>query len=117
MELTGKRIALVMGGPGSEREVSLATGRGVSEALQSLGCEVVEMDVRDADFLVPDGVLAVFNVIHGTFGEDGRIQRVLESRGIPYTGAGSVSSELAFDKARRKARFVECKVTTVRNKR
>ena len=66
----------------------------------------------EPDFVVPEGVDAVFNVIHGTFGEDGQIQRILEARGIPYTGAGSVSSELAFDKARSKARFVECRVPT-----
>ena len=112
MELAGKRIALIMGGPGSERDISLATGKGVAEALGSLGAEVIEMDVRDATFTVPDGVLAVFNVIHGTFGEDGQIQRALEGRGIPYTGAGSASSELAFDKARSKARFVEMNVPT-----
>ncbi len=112
MELAGKRIALVMGGPGSERDISLATGKGVAEALTSLGAEVVELDVRDANFTVPDGLLAVFNVIHGTFGEDGQLQRVLESRGISYTGAGSASSELAFDKSRSKARFVEQDVPT-----
>ena len=112
MELAGKRIALIMGGPGSERDISLATGKGVSEALTSLGAEVMEMDVRDANFTVPEGVLAVFNVIHGTFGEDGKLQKVLEERGIPYTGAGSASSELAFDKARSKARFVEHQVPT-----
>lgn len=112
MELAGKRIALAKGGPGSEREVSLATAKGVAEALASLGMEVVELDIGGPDFMVPDGVLAVFNVIHGTFGEDGQLQRVLEERGIPYTGAGSASSELAFDKARSKARFVECGVPT-----
>ncbi len=110
MELAGKRIALALGGPGSERDVSLATGKGVAEALTSLGAEVISLDIKDANFTVPDGVLAVFNVIHGTFGEDGQIQRLLEARGIPYTGAGSESSELAFDKARSKARFVECGV-------
>jgi D-alanine-D-alanine ligase len=112
MELSGKRIALALGGPGSERDISLATGKGVTEALASLGAEVISLDIKDANFEVPEGVLAVFNVIHGTFGEDGQIQRILEARGIPYTGAGSASSELAFDKARSKARFVEKKVPT-----
>ena len=112
MELAGKRIALALGGPGSERDVSLATGKGVAEALTSLGAEVISLDIRDGSFTVPENVLAVFNVIHGTFGEDGQLQRILESRGIPYTGAGSVSSELAFDKARSKARFVEQQVPT-----
>ncbi len=112
MDLAGKRIALALGGPGSERDISMATGKGVNEALTSLGAEIVELDVKDANFEVPAGVLAVFNVIHGTFGEDGQLQRILESRKIPYTGAGSASSELAFDKARSKARFVENKVPT-----
>jgi D-alanine-D-alanine ligase len=112
MELTGKRIALAKGGPGSERDISLATAKGVAEALGTLGAEVVEVDVTGPDFEIPAGVDAVFNVIHGTFGEDGQIQRILEARGIPYTGAGSASSELAFDKARSKARFVECGVPT-----
>jgi D-alanine-D-alanine ligase len=112
MEISGKRIALAKGGPGSERQVSLATAKGVAEALASLGAEVVELDVTGSDFEIPAGVDAVFNVIHGTFGEDGQIQRILEAKGVPYTGAGSVSSELAFDKARSKARFVECGVPT-----
>jgi D-alanine-D-alanine ligase len=112
MDLTGKRIVLAKGGPGSERKVSLETAKGVAEALRSLGAEVVELDIESTDFTVPEGGVAVFNVIHGTFGEDGQIQRILESRGIPYTGAGSASSELAFDKARSKKRFVECSVPT-----
>jgi D-alanine-D-alanine ligase len=112
MQLQGMHIALAKGGPGSERDVSLATGKGVAEALASLGAVVTELDVRDGNFTVPEGVAAVFNVIHGTFGEDGQLQRLLEARGIPYTGAGSASSELAFDKARSKARFVECGVPT-----
>lgn len=112
MQLQGMHIALAKGGPGSEREVSMATGKGVAEALTSLGVTVTELDVKDANFTIPEGVAAVFNVIHGTFGEDGQLQRLMEARGIPYTGAGSESSELAFDKARSKARFVECQVPT-----
>src|SRR5207244_709301 len=53
-----KRIAVLMGGPGSEREVSLATGRGVAKALRSLGAEVVEIDVRNEDFPLPNDVKA-----------------------------------------------------------
>src|SRR5690349_15872911 len=81
-----KKIAVVMGGPGSERDVSLATARGVSKALRSLGPEVVEVDVRDENFEVPNDVDLAFITIHGTFGEDGQIQRILEQRGIAYTG-------------------------------
>jgi D-alanine-D-alanine ligase len=112
MDLTGKRVVLAKGGPGSERKVSLETAKGVAEALRSLNAEVVELDVSGPDFELPGDAVGVFNVIHGTFGEDGQIQRFLESRGIPYTGAGSASSELAFDKMRSKARFVECGVPT-----
>lgn len=92
----------------------MATGRGVAEALRSLGAEVVEMDVTGSSFRVPEGVLAAFNVIHGTFGEDGQLQSLLEERRIPYTGAGSRSSALAFDKVKSKARFVEAGVPTPR---
>src|SRR5678815_3347786 len=83
-----KKIAVLMGGPGSEREVSLATGRGVAKALRSLGAEVVEIDVRDENFQLPGDVDLAFNTIHGTFGEDGQIQKILEGRGIAYTGEG-----------------------------
>jgi D-alanine-D-alanine ligase len=112
MDLTGRRIALLKGGPGSERAVSLETAKGVAEALRSLGAVVEEVDVTGPDFGVPEGVEAAFNVIHGTFGEDGTLQRILEARGLPYTGAGAASSALAFDKARSKAAFVAAGVPT-----
>ncbi len=110
--LKSKKITLVKGGPGSEREVSLASARGVAEALRQAGAEVMELDVRDADFELPAGTEIVFNVVHGTFGEDGQLQRALEARGIPYTGAGVRSSELAFDKAASKRLFVAQQVPT-----
>jgi len=107
-----KKIAVLMGGPGSEREVSLATGRGVAKALRSLGAEVVEIDVRNEDFQLPNDVDLAFNTIHGTFGEDGHLQKILEGRGIAYTGEGVVASEIAFDKIRTKEKFQEHGVTT-----
>jgi D-alanine-D-alanine ligase len=107
-----KKIAVLMGGPGSEREVSLATGRGVSRALRSLGVEVVDIDVRDKDFELPSDVDLAFLTIHGTFGEDGQLQRILESRGVAYTGEGVEASETAFDKIRTKQKFQEHRVTT-----
>jgi D-alanine-D-alanine ligase len=110
-ELPGK-IAVLMGGPGSEREVSLATGRGVSKALRSLGAEVVEVDVRNEDFQLPDDVQLAFNTIHGTFGEDGQLQKILEQRGVPYTGDGVNASEIAFDKIRTKEKFQEHGINT-----
>jgi D-alanine-D-alanine ligase len=110
-ELPGK-IAVLMGGPGSEREVSLATGRGVSKALRSLGADVVEIDVRNEHFQLPDDTELAFNTIHGTFGEDGQLQKILEQRGIPYTGDGVHASEIAFDKIRTKEKFQEHGITT-----
>jgi len=110
-KLPGK-IAVLMGGPGSEREVSLATGRGVAKALRSLGAEVVEVDVRDENFQLPGDVDLAFITIHGTFGEDGEIQKILERRGIAYTGEGVSSSQIAFDKIRTKEKFREHGVAT-----
>jgi D-alanine-D-alanine ligase len=108
-----KKIAVLMGGPGSERDVSLATGRGVSKALRSLGLEVVEIDVRDENFTLPDDVDLAFITIHGTFGEDGQVQRILEDREkVAYTGEGVEGSELAFDKIRSKEKFREHGVAT-----
>ena len=110
--LQGKNITLVMGGPGSERLVSLASGKGVAEALRSLGANVTEVDVTEKQVSIPAGTDVVFNVIHGTYGEDGDLQEQLEALGVPYTGAGSVSSRLAFDKLPSKKRFVEKGVPT-----
>jgi D-alanine-D-alanine ligase len=107
-----ERIAVLMGGPGSEREVSLATGRGVAKALRSLGAEVTEIDVRNEDFQVPEGIDLAFITIHGTFGEDGQIQRILERRGIAYTGDGVSESETSFDKIRTKEKFQEYGIPT-----
>src|SRR2546421_2409874 len=107
-----RKIAVLMGGPGSEREVSLATGRGVSKALRSLGADVVEIDVRNEHFQLPDDIQLAFNTIHGTFGEDGQLQKILEQRGVPYTGDGITASEIAFDKIRTKEKFQQHGITT-----
>jgi len=107
-----KKIAVLMGGPGSEREVSFATGRGVAKALRSLGAEVAEIDVRDENFKLPDAVDLAFIAIHGTFGEDGQIQKILERRGIAYTGDDASASEIAWDKIRTKEKFREHGVPT-----
>ena len=105
-------IAVLMGGPGSEREVSLASGKAVVAALQGAGLKATPVDVRGPDFELPADVGLAFNVIHGTFGEDGELQAVLEARGVPYTGAGSASSRVAFDKNLAKERFVAAGVPT-----
>jgi len=107
-----KRVAVLMGGPGSERNVSLATGRGVSKALRSMGIEVVDVDVRDENFQIPGEVDVAFNCIHGTFGEDGQLQKILEDRGVSYTGDGVEESRIAFDKILSKEKFLEHGVVT-----
>jgi len=107
-----KKIAVLMGGPGSERDVSLATGRGVSEALRSLGAEVVDVDVHDEHFALPKDVDLAFITIHGTFGEDGQLQQILEERGVPDTGDGVEPSRAAFDKILSKEKFREHNVVT-----
>jgi D-alanine-D-alanine ligase len=107
-----KKIAVLMGGPGSERDVSLATGRGVSKALRSLGAEVVEVDVHDENFALPKDVDLAFITIHGTFGEDGQLQEILEERGVPYPGDGVEASRAAFDKILSKEKFREHGVGT-----
>lgn len=112
LDLTDKKIAVLMGGPGSERKVSLASGAGVVAALRSLGAVVTEVVVDGPDFVVPPGIDIAFNVIHGTFGEDGQLQRILEARGIRYTGEGVRGSELAIDKIASKQRFLERGVPT-----
>ncbi len=109
------QIAVLMGGPGSEREVSLASGRAVVAALRKAGRNAVEVDVpggADGGFELPAGTGLAFNVIHGTYGEDGGLQAELEKRGVPYTGAGRESSRVAFDKNLAKRCFLEAAVPT-----
>jgi D-alanine-D-alanine ligase len=101
-----------MGGPGNERKVSLASGAGVANALRGLGADVTEVDVAGAEFDLPAGTEIAFNVIHGTFGEDGQVQRILEARGVRYTGEGVAGSEIAIDKIATKQRFLERGVPT-----
>jgi D-alanine-D-alanine ligase len=103
--LKGKRIALLAGGPGKERRVSLNSGVAVANALRTIGAEVSEIDVQGTGFEIPPGTELAFNMVHGTLGEDGEIQAILDARGIPYTGEGEAASRLAFDKIASKRRF------------
>ena len=115
LDLTHKNIALLMGGPGSERKVSLKTAESVAAALRSKGAIVTEIDVTGPDFDVPADTFIAMNLIHGTFGEDGQIQAILEARGIRYTGAGVESSRVAFDKLLSKQRFIAAGTPTPRS--
>jgi D-alanine-D-alanine ligase len=115
LDLTGKNIALLKGGPGNERHVSIKTAESVAEALRSVGAVVTEVDVTGPEFDVPDDTFIAMNLIHGTFGEDGEIQAILEARSIPYTGAGVKTSRIAFDKALSKEKFIAAGVPTPRS--
>ena len=105
-------IAILKGGPGAERDVSLATGAGVAKALRSLGATVTEVDVHNADFELSADVDLAFIALHGTFGEDGQVQKILEDRGVAYTGENAEGSRIAFDKILSKEKFEAQKVTT-----
>lgn len=110
------RIALLMGGPGSERDVSIASGNGVLEALRNEGFTNVTPVIVDAERpAIPEGTELCYNIIHGTYGEDGGLQAYLEELGIPYTGAGSVTSRNCFDKVLTKEAFVAAGVPTPRS--
>ena len=110
--LSNITIAVLMGGPGSERQVSLASGKAVLNALLSLGLDAVPVDVTGTDIDLPAGTGLCFNVIHGTFGEDGQLQEILDAKGIPYTGARAASSRRAFDKSLAKQAFLAAEVPT-----
>lgn len=114
LDITDKKIAVLKGGPGSERKVSLKTAESVTEALRSKGANVVEIDVTGPDFEVPGDVFIAMNLLHGTFGEDGQIQAILERKRVRYTGAGVESSRIAFDKLLSKERFLAAGVPTPR---
>ncbi len=101
------RIALLMGGPGSEREVSLASGTAVLEALKAEGfVNVTPVVVEGERPAIPEGTELCYNIIHGTYGEDGGLQSYLEELGLPYTGAGSETSRKCFDKVLTKEAMV-----------
>ena len=110
--LKGKKVALLKGGPGKERDVSLRSATAVAKALQICGAEVNEIDVTGPEFDLPDGTELAFNMIHGTFGEDGQVQEILSQRGITYTGEGINGSRTAFDKIRTKECFDRAGVPT-----
>ena len=103
------RVAVLYGGISAEREVSLNSGRQVIVALREAGFEVIPIEVGD-DLVATITALtprpdAVFNALHGRFGEDGAIQGVLDLLGIPYTHSGVRASAIAMDKAAAKALF------------
>lgn len=114
--MKNKRIAVLMGGPSSEREVSLETGKGVLEALLSLGYQAVGLDWKPESSLPAAlesaQVEVVWNALHGTYGEDGAVQGLLACMQIPCTGSGLLSSALAMDKIASKRVFESLAIPT-----
>ena len=106
------RLAVLKGGPSAERDVSLSTGAAATDALREAGYEVAEVIVEDENFVVPDGTDLAFLALHGTFGEDGQVQKILAARGIPYTGASMEASRIAFDKEKTKEKLRQHGVPT-----
>lgn len=109
-----KRVAVLMGGWSSEREVSLVSGAAVAEALRAAGFAVETIDVtRDPGALVrrldprPD---VVFNALHGRYGEDGCIQGLLDILAIPYTHSGLLASAMAMHKGMAKRLFIDADI-------
>jgi len=102
------RVAVLLGGLSPERPVSLSSGAGCAAALRRLGHEVIEIDPQNPGWIAelkdcaPD---AVFNALHGEWGEDGRTQGVLDYLRLPYTHSGVLASALALDKNKAKAVF------------
>lgn len=114
-----KRVGIIMGGPSAEREVALASGRRVADALTERGHAVVAIDWTGADHnlwadLRRENVDVAFVALHGTLGEDGCVQGLLECAGIPYTGSGVLASALAMDKVASRRVFDEASIETPR---
>jgi D-alanine-D-alanine ligase len=105
MTASFKRVAVLLGGLSAEREVSLSSGAGCAKALREEGFDVVEIDPKTSDLsaqLVAAKPDAVFNALHGRWGEDGCVQGLLELMRIPYTHSGVLASAVAMHKQRTK---------------
>jgi D-alanine-D-alanine ligase len=107
-------IVVMLGGPSAEREVSLRSGAAVAAALRSLGHQVTELDPRTEVWELPADTDVVFLALHGTYGEDGTVQRKLDQLGVPYTGCDAASIRVAFDKVLTKQACVAAGVPTAR---
>jgi len=108
-------ITVMLGGPSAEREVSLCTGAAVAKALRSLGHEVHELDPKTPDWMLPAKTDVVFLALHGTYGEDGTVQKQLNFLSIPYTGCDEEASRIAFDKVLTKQSCLEAGVPTAKS--
>ena len=112
-----KKIAVVMGGPSTEREVSLRSGAAIYKALQEKGFNVMPLELNPSTFiqdLKDNQIDFVYNTVHGKFGEDGILQGTLDMIGIGYTGSDVLASSLTWDKSICKNIFVAKNIPTPR---
>lgn len=111
------KVAVLYGGVSGEREVSLTSGKGMIEALEERGHDVVAIDFHPdrANELLTLQADVVVSALHGKYGEDGRVQSLLEMAGLPYTGSGVLASALAMDKARAKIIFAAAGIRIARD--
>jgi len=110
----GDTVAVLMGGRSAEREISMMSGTGVLQALQSKGVNAVAFDPAEQPLerLTALGVARVFIALHGRYGEDGTVQGALEWLGIPYTGSGVMASAIAMDKVMTKRVWMAAGLST-----
>jgi D-alanine-D-alanine ligase len=110
------KVAVLMGGPSAEREISLISGKAVLGALREKGVDAHAFDPKERELfdLRRDGFARAFIALHGRFGEDGTVQGALEVMGIPYTGSGVMASALAMDKWRTKLVWLAAGIPTPR---
>jgi D-alanine-D-alanine ligase len=108
------KVAVLMGGPGQEREVSLQSGKCVTDALRNGGIDAGAFDIVPEDMAVLDdkSIDVFFIALHGSFGEDGQLQKILEDKSLTYTGSGPAASRAAFDKIASKRAFESAGVKT-----
>ena len=110
------KVAVLLGGPSAEREISLLSGNAVLKALRERGVDAHPFDPAERNLfeLAREGFARVFIALHGRFGEDGTVQGALETLGIPYTGSGVMASALAMDKWRTKLVWLASGIPTPR---
>jgi D-alanine-D-alanine ligase len=116
MSLSFGKVAVLLGGPSSEREISFLSGNAVLAALRAKGVDAHPFDPAERDLweLKRDGYDRAFIALHGRYGEDGTVQGALETLRIPYTGSGVMASALAMDKWRTKLVWLAAGIPTPR---
>lgn len=110
----GLKIAVLMGGIGEERQVSIQSGKSVAEAMKEAGLNVAVWDINPENMGILDdrSIDVFFLALHGKFGEDGDLQQIMEEKGLIYTGSGPAASRLAFDKMASKRAFAAAGINT-----